>query len=106
MPADALFDLASCTKVVGTTTAILLLVDDGKLRLDDPVAMHVPEWALRAGEGILVRHLLGHTSGLPAYTALDPIQKKYGPGPNPDALIAAIAGLKLRNPPGRGVEYS
>ncbi len=106
MPPDALFDLASLTKVVGTTTAVLRLVEEGKLGLDDPVASRLPAWAGRARDGITLRHLLTHTSGLPAYTALDPIRRRHGPGPAPDALIAAIASLPLRRPAGAGVEYS
>lgn len=107
MAADALFDLASVTKVVGTTTAVMLLVDDGRLRLDDPVAKHLPEWTGRpADEDIRLHHLLTHTSGLPAYLSVGPLQEKHGPGPQPDTVIKAIAGLTLRRAPGSGVEYS
>jgi CubicO group peptidase (beta-lactamase class C family) len=106
MPPDALFDLASVTKVVGTTTAVLLLVEDGTLSLDDPLASRLSAWADRAGDGITIRHLLTHTSGLPAYLAVEPIRKKYGPGPCPGAVLRSIAELPLRQPAGTGVEYS
>jgi CubicO group peptidase (beta-lactamase class C family) len=107
MPEDAIFDLASVTKVVGTTTAVMLLVDDGKLRLDDPLGKHIPEWRDRpAGEDVRVRHLLTHTSGLPAYLSVAPLEKAHGAGPQPDTVIAAIASLPLRRPPESGVEYS
>jgi CubicO group peptidase (beta-lactamase class C family) len=107
MPADAIFDLASVTKVVGTTTAVMLLVDEGRLGLDDPLANHLPEWRERpAGEDLRVRHLLTHTSGLPAYLTVALLEKEHGPGPQPDVVIAAIAKLPLRRAPDSGVEYS
>lgn len=107
MPLDAVFDLASVTKVVGTTTAVSLLLDDARLRLEDPVGRHLPAWRNRpAGEDIRLHHLLTHTSGLPAYLSVGPLAEKHGPGPNPDRVLAAIADLPLRRSPGSGVEYS
>lgn len=107
MTAAAIFDLASVTKVVGTTTAIMLLVDDGRLRLEDPVSRHLPEWQGRPlGEDIRLHHLLTHTSGLPAYLSVGPLQEKHGAGPQPDTVMAALAALPLRRPVGSDVEYS
>jgi CubicO group peptidase (beta-lactamase class C family) len=107
MPEDAIFDLASVTKVVGTTTAIMLLVDEGRLALTDPISKHIPEWTGRPpGEDVRVHHLLTHTSGLPAYLSVEPLREKHGAGPRPDVVISAIAGLRLRRAPGSGVEYS
>ncbi len=66
-PLNAIFDLASVTKVVATTTAAMLLVDRGKLDLEKPVQSYLPEFQ---GEGkleITVRDLLVHTSGLPPF---------------------------------------
>ncbi len=64
MTLDTVFDLASLTKVVATTTAVMTLVEDGRLRLSDPVATHVQGFE-RYGKGnITVRHLLTHVSGL------------------------------------------
>jgi CubicO group peptidase (beta-lactamase class C family) len=60
MTTDTLFDLASLTKHVATATSIMLLVERGKLRIDDPVARHVPEFAAAGKEKITVRHLLTH----------------------------------------------
>lgn len=65
-PDSTLYDLASLTKVVATTTALMILVDRGKVRLEAPVATYVPEFHGRGTAGITVRHLLTHTSGLPA----------------------------------------
>lgn len=61
---DTVFDLASCTKVVATTTAALRLVEAGRISLDDPVSRHLPAFAAR---DITVEELLRHRSGLPAY---------------------------------------
>jgi uncharacterized protein YbbC (DUF1343 family)/CubicO group peptidase (beta-lactamase class C family) len=64
MSLDTMFDLASLTKVVATTTSVMMLVERGKLRLNDRVAMFVPGFE-RYGKGdITIRHLLTHTSGL------------------------------------------
>jgi uncharacterized protein YbbC (DUF1343 family)/CubicO group peptidase (beta-lactamase class C family) len=64
MTLDTVFDLASLTKVVGTTTAVMTLVEDGRLRLNDPVAAHIPGFE-RFGKGnITIRHLMTHVSGL------------------------------------------
>jgi CubicO group peptidase (beta-lactamase class C family) len=67
MPVDAVFDVASLTKVAATTTAVALLVDQGLLKLDEPVVRYLPEFAGPAGHAdITVRHLLSHSSGLPS----------------------------------------
>jgi CubicO group peptidase (beta-lactamase class C family) len=61
-----LWDLASLTKVVGTTTAAMRLVAAGRLSLDAPVQRYLPRWSGRHVERVTVRHLLLHSSGLPA----------------------------------------
>jgi uncharacterized protein YbbC (DUF1343 family) len=64
MTADTIFDLASLTKVVATTTAVMILVEDGRIRLNDRVAAYIKGFE-RYGKGdITVRHLLTHVSGL------------------------------------------
>lgn len=65
-PDQTLYDVASLTKVIATTTSLMILVDRGKVRLDAPVASYVPEFNGPGTERITVRHLLTHTSGLPA----------------------------------------
>jgi CubicO group peptidase (beta-lactamase class C family) len=66
VPNRTIYDLASLTKVVATTTAIMILYDEGKLRLDDPVWRYIPAFAGGAKNNITIRHLLTHRSGLPA----------------------------------------
>jgi CubicO group peptidase (beta-lactamase class C family) len=66
---DTIYDLASLTKVLGTTTAVILLVAEQKLFLDQAVADLLPEFAAQGKEKVTVRHLLTHTSGLRAWRA-------------------------------------
>ncbi len=61
-----IYDLASLTKVVATTTAVMILFDEGKIRLQDPVAKYLPEFGGGAKDDITVGQLLEHRSGLPA----------------------------------------
>ena len=64
MARDTIFDLASLTKPLATTTAVMLLVHEGALGLDDPVAKVLPAFSERDKEGVTLRHLLTHSSGL------------------------------------------
>ncbi|MGZ9583154.1 serine hydrolase domain-containing protein [Paenibacillus marinisediminis] len=66
---DTLFDLASLTKVVATLPTVLSLASDGTIQLDDPISMHIKEFP---HQGVRVRHLLQHTSGLPADLPFQP----------------------------------
>ena len=64
MTLDTIFDMASVTKVVATTTSVMILVEEGRVRLNDRVATFIPDFG-RYGKGeITVRHLLTHVSGL------------------------------------------
>ncbi|MGB7600592.1 MAG: serine hydrolase, partial [Candidatus Sulfotelmatobacter sp.] len=64
MTLDTIFDLASLTKVIATTTAVMQLVEQGKVRLNDPVAKYLPEFAQNGKDDVTVRQLLTHYSGL------------------------------------------
>jgi len=68
MTPDTVFDLASLTKVVATATSVMALVEDGKIRLQDRVAKHFPEFALGGGarDQVTVEQLLTHRAGLAA----------------------------------------
>jgi serine-type D-Ala-D-Ala carboxypeptidase len=61
-----IYDLASLTKVVGTTTAIMVLYDQGRLSLDAPVAAYLPAFTGGSKDSVTVRQLLTHRSGLPS----------------------------------------
>jgi uncharacterized protein YbbC (DUF1343 family)/CubicO group peptidase (beta-lactamase class C family) len=100
MTRDTIFDLASLTKVVATTTAVMLLVEDGRIRLNDRVSAYIPGFA-RAGKGdITVRHLLTHVSGLRPDLDLDAEFDGY------DAAIARAIDETPLAPPGDRFVYS
>ena len=65
--ADTIFDLASLTKVIATTTLFMRAMDDGVLRLEDRVADWIPEWRGDDRTGVMLHDLLAHCSGLTAY---------------------------------------
>jgi len=67
---ETVYDLASLTKVIGLTTAAMMLVDSGKLDLDAPVQRYVPAFQGANKERVTIRHLLTHSSGLPAWRPL------------------------------------
>ena len=65
-PERTIYDVASLTKVVATTSAIMLLFDEGKIGLDVPVATYIPEFSGGLKDSVTIHHLLTHRSGLPA----------------------------------------
>lgn len=64
------YDLASVTKAVGLTTAVMLAVQEHRIELDAPVARYVPAFRGPGKDRVTIRHLLTHSSGLPAWRAL------------------------------------
>jgi len=64
---STLYDLASVTKVVATTNAVMRLADENRLNLDDPVVKYIPEFAQNGKEKITLYNLMVHNSGLPAW---------------------------------------
>jgi len=102
-PVDAdetLYDLASLTKAVATTTAVMLLVDEGKMRLDDPIARWLPHFTGRGREKVTVRQVLTHTAGLPAAMPVRDF------GSDGDRLYRVVASVDLIAEPGEDVLYS
>lgn len=95
---DTLFDLASLTKVVATLPAIMQLVENGKISLDDKVSQYWPEFSTYKKDEITIRELLTHTSGLPADIELygDTAMQRYD----------VISKVKLLQPPGSTFIYS
>jgi len=104
---DTMWDLASCSKATATTIATLLLIQDGKLGLDDHVFKFLPMFDTEDKRAITIRHLLSHTSGLPAYTNAEKVEADRRPGESrADALIRWIANLPLVYKTGEGLRYS
>ena len=66
VPDESIYDLASLTKVVGTTTAAMILFDEGRLDIEAPVSKYLPDFTGTNKDAVTIRHLLTHTSGLPA----------------------------------------
>ncbi|HEX8925427.1 MAG TPA: exo-beta-N-acetylmuramidase NamZ domain-containing protein, partial [Terriglobales bacterium] len=64
MTVDTIFDIASLTKCVATTTGVMKLVEQGKVRLNDPVSVYLPEFVQNGKKDITVRELMTHFSGL------------------------------------------
>ena len=97
---STLFDLASVTKVMATTFAIMLLVDSGAVDLDAPVGRYLPEFGDPPHSGITVRHLLTHSSGLYRW------QPIYYHARNAAEAVAHIDRLPLEFETGAGRQYS
>ena len=78
MTIDTLFDLASLSKVMGTATATMLLMEDGTLSLNTPVCQIIPEFAEQDKQEVTILDLLTHRSGLPPYVFWQKVEKKSG----------------------------
>lgn len=134
MTRDAIFRIASMTKPI-TSTAVLMLVEEGKLRLDDPLSKHLPEFAnrtvlvpskkgdgdkgyrlVKADRAITIRHLLTHTSGITyRFNDRPHLAKLYAKAGVSDGLaetegtigdnVKRIAELPLLHQPGAAWEY-
>ncbi len=97
---NSIFDLASVSKVVGTTSAAMILVQDGKFKLDDKVIKYLPQFNNKGKDQISIRNLLLHNSGLPAF------KKYYDIYSTSDEVKKDIMNLDLDNPPGEKYVYS
>ncbi|HEY0356394.1 MAG TPA: serine hydrolase [Flavisolibacter sp.] len=100
MTTGHMFDLASLTKVVGTTTSIMLLVDRGLLKVDDPVGNYLPAFDTGDKKQITIRHLLTHTAGLITWYPL------YYRASNKQEVYKLIDELALAYPVGKERHYS
>ena len=101
-PESTLYDLASLTKVIATTTALMLLVERGQIRLDAPVATYLPSFNATGTSTITVRQLLMHTSGLRA----DIPDAELKAIPDSARLMARVLRESPRVAPGSRVIYS
>ena len=97
---EDVYDLASVTKIMATTTAIMKLVDENKLSLDDKVADFIPEFKTGKKQDITIEHLLLHTSGLPAFKVYVDKYRTRG------EILDAIKNEPLEADPGEKYIYS
>jgi len=106
MRADALFDMASITKVMATAVVAMRLVEEGRMSLGAPVSRYLPEFAAgdEARSRVRILHLLTHTSGLPAWHAL--YEGCGGPEGCRPLMERRLLSLPLEAPPGQRVTYS
>ncbi|HAC15974.1 MAG TPA: hypothetical protein DCE78_08535 [Bacteroidetes bacterium] len=94
------FDLASISKIMGTTLGVMKLIDDGKLSLDDRISTFFPEFDTPEKKDITIYQMLTHVSGLPAFRVyIDKIKDKK-------TLVQAILDEPLINKPGQEYVYS
>jgi serine-type D-Ala-D-Ala carboxypeptidase len=96
----SIWDMASLTKVVATTTSIMRLVDQGKVDVNAPVQTYLPDWVGPGKSAVTVRHLLTHTAGLPSFKAYDRITT------NRDSIDKLMFGTPLDSTPGHAMIYS
>jgi CubicO group peptidase (beta-lactamase class C family) len=97
---DTVFDLASLTKVIATTSVMMRLVDQGRITLDDPVRRWMPEWRGTDREHVTVRAFLTHSSGLTAWLPF------YRDHSGRQEFQHAICSLPLEYPPDTQSIYS
>ncbi len=95
-----LFDLASLTKVIATTSCAMICIDRGLFNLDDKVSKYIPAFAQNGKENITIRNLLLHNSGLPAFK---PYYKMFN---NAKDVLNDIFACKLEYPTGTQTVYS
>ncbi|HET7620889.1 MAG TPA: serine hydrolase [Gemmatimonadaceae bacterium] len=97
---NTMWDMASLSKVIGTTTAAMQLWEQGRLNLDAPVQKYIPEFTGRNKELVTVRNLLTHSSGLPAWRPL------YKEARTPEEAIELVFTTPLDTLPNVRMVYS
>src|SRR5947209_3671074 len=100
MTTDTIFDLASLTKIVATATSIMILVERGQVRLNDPLVRYLPEMKGAGAEQVTIEQLLTHRSGFAPDFDLSEQWTGY------DEAIKHLATERLRTPPGARFVYS
>lgn len=97
---QTIYDLASLTKVIGLTTAVMMLVDSAKIELDAPVQRYVPAFQGAGKERVTIRHLLTHSSGMPAWRRL------FAESSTREEALALVDTTALLRQPGDTFVYS
>jgi uncharacterized protein YbbC (DUF1343 family)/CubicO group peptidase (beta-lactamase class C family) len=99
MTTDTIFDIASLTKPLGTTLAVMSLVERGQVKLEARLGRYLREFKSSTFDGVTIRRLLTHSAGLPAIP-------QTAPGATFPGYAKTLARLKLDYPPGTGFQYS
>jgi beta-glucosidase-like glycosyl hydrolase/CubicO group peptidase (beta-lactamase class C family) len=95
-----MYDLASVTKVTATTSAVMRLYDEGKIRLEDPIVKYIPAFGQKGKEKITVYNLMVHNSGLPAWRTF------YTFCSDPQCVLDSIFSTELVYKTGDSTVYS
>ncbi len=103
---NTLYDLASVTKVIATTTLCMLFVDKERLNLDAPVQFYVPSFTGKNKNRVTIRHLLAHCSGLPAHVHLYKSHPATHDIDIRETMLKAACQLPLTYEPGTDTAYS
>jgi CubicO group peptidase (beta-lactamase class C family) len=102
--ADSVYQIGSITKQF-TATAVMMLVAEGKLAIDDPVSKYVGD-APDTWSGVTVRHLLNHTSGIKSYTSIPTVMRESRLDRSRDEILKTVRDLPLEFQPGEKWNYN
>lgn len=111
MTTNTIFDMASCSKSMSTALCAMKLVEQGRIRLQDPVQLYFPDfkpWVHEDGtqkKSIRILHLLTHTSGLPAYAPVAQVEQQEGVS-NQQKLLDYICNCPRTFEPNENFRYS
>jgi uncharacterized protein YbbC (DUF1343 family) len=100
MTVDTIFDIASLTKPLGTTLAVMSLVEHGSVKLDAPVGRYLQEFRTKPFAQVTIQRLLTHTAGFPAIPATGSVSASHS------ATLRALAKTPFDYAPGSGTQYS
>src|SRR5437879_11298016 len=100
MTLDTIFDVASLTKPLGTTLAVMSLVERGAIQLDAPLGRYLREFRDTRFQGVTIRRILTHSAGLLAIPPASAVAARF------PAAARALAKIPLDYPPGTGFQYS
>ena len=100
MTPDTVFDIASLTKPLGTTIAIMALVERGAIALDAPLGRYLREFRAAAFRDVTIQRMLTHSAGFAGYPANKAVKTRF------PTAAREIAKIKLDYPPGTGFQYS
>lgn len=101
--ADTVYEIASITKLF-TATAVMQLVEDGRIKLSDPIGRYLPHLPV-TWRPITIRQLLSHQSGIRSYTAVDQYWQTTRLDISREELLSYVADLPLDFPPGQKYSY-